>query len=407
MELSYRGQRATIDPTRYPELKTDLAFLHTYAAETWRKVTGERQPVTRLQLESTINELPRVIDNAASEKVAEQKLNSFFAQGLLLWPFGAQAAAVKKLKEEDQSHGLLQLLNHLDPSAISPGQAELIERTHNLKEGASRQLEIKLDDYRIEQSAYIENIRQRLEAAHEILRRAASERIDRLEKILTESEARRSQDSEEQKLGTLRWIEERQGELKALANDITARSDALKDQVDKWQAEKDSEIANTKEAYRISFATQKAHEYWATTKYDRHTKLAKKSFWAGIIYICLVLGGAAAFVALGSGFFNQPIWQTPLALALPLAIAVVAFIWLGRLLARTYMAHVQLAEDAQERATMIETYIALISAGVLDSSKADEAQKALFRPASIGLLAGDSGPDTPIEVVSKALSGPR
>lgn len=404
MKLVYQDQSLVVEQQDYPRLLSELAFLHTYATDTWETVTGESRPSIRHRMEDALNILPRAIESATTERMIEQRLNSLFESKTLIWPTGPRAETIAKLKQREQRLGLRRLLQSLEADAIRPKQRDLLVESAGARDSRITQLAAKLDAYRSESVQHLNDIKVYSEAAQASLRQLTSERIDRLEKTLMELQGNRRQESEEQRLETLRWIDERQGELKALTGDMAARADTLRDQVEKWQAEKEAEISSTKEAYRISFATQKAHEYWAITKYERHTKLARKSLWAGIVYVLLVLSGTIAFVALVSGLFSQPIWQTPLALALPLAIAVVAFIWLGRLLARTYMAHMQLAEDAQERATMIETYIALTSAGVLDSSKADEAQRALFRPASIGLLAGDSGPDTPIEVISKAIS---
>ena len=84
---------------------------------------------------------------------------------------------------------------------------------------------------------------------------------------------------------------------------MAARAAALKEQADKWQAEKDIEIKSATEANRVSFATQKAHEYWATIKYNRHIKLAGKLFWVGCTYAAVLLGGTAIFVIFGDQIF--------------------------------------------------------------------------------------------------------
>nr|WP_281720946.1 DUF6161 domain-containing protein [Nitrosomonas nitrosa] len=175
----------------------------------------------------------------------------------------------------------------------------------------------------------------------------------------------------------------------------------MKDDLAEWFEEKEKDIAAAKKALETSFATEAAHTYWRE-KVTRHAAVANKLGRFGIGFIASMLvaiGGFAWWIS----SHTQPLWQLPGSFVLPAVGVGLAFIWSGRLLARSYMAHVQLAEDAQERATMIETYIALIRAGTMTGS--DEAVKMIFRSAATGLLAGDGGPDTPVEIAMKAIGG--
>lgn len=418
MRFTRGAENFDVPRSGYLNLVSDLAFLHTYANDTWISVTGHDFPNRRIRMETAVGNLTRKTDDPRVQDVAVTQLNAYFEERTLIWPFGEEALEIRNTKSRNQSAALDQLLRALEsnfsrqsPKRVSEGQHNVSDlqqviRDAELANGDRRVREFRaeLDLLKAENFDRLSNLQQRDEAARDVLRKSVDERISRFEEYASEAESKRRQEFDQQKLESIRWTEERQSELKALTNDMVTRAASLKEQADKWQADKDIEIKNANDANRISFATQKAHEYWATTKYNRHTRLAAKLFWVGCGYAGFVLGGTILFLIFGAKFFNQPIWQTPLAFALPLAVAVVALIWLGRILARTYMAHVQLAEDAQERGTMIETYVALIAAGVLDSSKVEEAQKTLFRPGSVGLLAGDSGMDTPIEVISKAIS---
>ena len=96
--------------------------------------------------------------------------------------------------------------------------------------------------------------------------------------------------------------------------------------------------------------------------------------------------------------------DAPFVLVAGTIIATIFAIWGGRLLTRIWIAHLSLAEDAKERATMIETFVALVREKIIEPTKADDALKALFRSASTGLT-GDASPDTPIEVVTKTITG--
>ena len=412
MRFTIGTENVDLPRSDYLKLIADLTFLHTFANDTWISVTGDDYPKLRVRMEDALRGFTRQTDSAEIQDAAVAQLNAYFKDGTLLWPFGKMAREIQEIKPRDQSAALDLLLSALDPAYLRSTRRKVLFDKNLSRQRAAVEAETLIEKQRvIELLARIDSLRaenlERLSSfdqRDEAFRKSIDERIGRFEKAAIDAESKYHQELERQRLESLRWIEEKQSELKAISGDMTARAVALKEQADKWQAEKDIEIKNANEANRTSFATQKAHEYWAKTKYNRHTRLADKLFLAGCVYIGSVLCGTVLFLIFGSTLFNQPIWQTPLALVLPLAIAVVALVWLGRILARTYMAHVQLAEDAQERGTMIETYVALIAAGVLDSSKVDEAQRTLFRPGSVGLLAGDSGPDTPIEVISKAIS---
>lgn len=187
------------------------------------------------------------------------------------------------------------------------------------------------------------------------------------------------------------------------------RDEDAKTTMDGWIAERTREIEAAKSALKISFATETAHTYWAETKYKRHRNWAIGSGIVGFLYMAAIIGGIGylAWRILSSDKapkgFDKPLLETPISAVALLVVGTILVIWLGRLIARTYMAHMQLVEDAKERATMIETYIALIRADAMKPEGA-EAQKAIFRTASSGLLAGDGSPDTPVEVLMKQLT---
>lgn len=216
--------------------------------------------------------------------------------------------------------------------------------------------------------------------------------------------AERVVEGEKTRLENQQWFETRKGELDTHAARLDGLSGLLKQNVEDWTREKANELESWRDAFRTSFAVEAAHTYWAKTKFQRHSRIATQLMFVGIGYLVSVLAVLAGIIWMGRAS-KEPFWQAPVSIALPLALTLIVLIWLGRLLSRSYMAHAQLAEDAQERATFIETYIALIRAGVLDKSDAVEAHKAIFRPASLGLLSGDGATDTPIEVVSKAIAG--
>lgn len=223
---------------------------------------------------------------------------------------------------------------------------------------------------------------------------AISEWLSRNERSLASNDERRQKDFEEWRKLRTEQSDRHQEETKAT--------------IDAWIAERTKDIEAAKSALKISFATESAHTYWASTKYKRHRNWAIGSGLVGVLYMSAVVSGVGylAWLILSSDKppkgFDKPLLETPVSAVALLVVGTILVIWLGRLIAKTYMAHMQLVEDAKERATMIETYIALIRADAMKAEGA-EAQKAIFRTASSGLLAGDGAPDTPVEILMKQL----
>lgn len=367
-----------------------LVELHTYPREVWRELES-----TSDSARATVSSWRRHLDGVLAHLPLEpspdgvENLEELFRRGALIPPHSAEAGEIGFLRQQRPLNGLSKLVQRLE------------ERSYQFRSG----YENSQSASSVQFNSLVETRLKQLEVRqHEIV--ALATKLIAVQEEAKNSELARKADAEESKLAFQRWFDERQISFDALSKDIELRSGGAKDQLDKWLKDKESDINGAKEALRTSFATESAHTYWATDKFKRHSDLAIGTRRIGYIYMAAVL--AIAFAALLFGtHLSQPLWQTPLSVVIPFAIVVIGIVWVGRILGRTYMAHMQLAEDAKERATMIETYIALIRADVIDKTKAEDAQKALFRPAATGLLAGDSGPDTPIELVTKAVSGGR
>lgn len=375
-----------IPVSNYSDWRRNLLRLHTFADEAWEGVQTIL-PLTRTDLSERRQRIREHLESAPQKPSAVQLaiLQQSIRHGYLIAPESTDAHEVNSTRLQSELNGLATLIQKLDRRRVE-------ERANRNPFSDPRVSE--LDDR-------LKRIEARQDEAAALVARSNA-----LIEDTRKADLERKSEVEASKLASQRWFEERQVAFEAQSKDLEARLESVKDQLDKWFKDKEADISSAKEALRTSFATESAHTYWAKDKFKHHSDLATSTRRIGYVYMSVVLAAACLALYFGS-YFSQPLWQTPLALAIPLAVVVVGVIWLGRILGRTYMAHVQLAEDAKERATMIETYIALIRADVIDKAKADEAQKALFRPASVGLLAGDSGPDTPIEVITKAVSGTR
>jgi hypothetical protein len=79
--------------------------------------------------------------------------------------------------------------------------------------------------------------------------------------------------------------------------------------------------------------------------------------------------------------------------AFSILVTTVVF-WIGRILVRMYLSDRHLATDADERRTMIMTFLALTKRQAVDEKDRALVLAAIFRAGSDGIIKEDTGPDT-------------
>jgi hypothetical protein len=155
--------------------------------------------------------------------------------------------------------------------------------------------------------------------------------------------------------------------------------------------------------------------------YDEHMALKSPvSYWRKRQYRHAALAGVAAALAALVGWkgylfaeeslralLGQP-GSTPGYGAVAGALLLVTlFLWVLRILSRVCLGSLHLSIDSGERAVMATTYLALIREGSLqkDDKALGLVLASLFRHSSSGLIKDDAGPNTPLDVVSRLLTG--
>ena len=73
-------------------------------------------------------------------------------------------------------------------------------------------------------------------------------------------------------------------------------------------------------------------------------------------------------------------------------LIVSVFFWAGRVMVRIYLSEHHLAIDAQQRATMAETYLALVHEEAANEKDRSIVLAALFRATNDGIIKDDSAP---------------
>ncbi|MEJ6850707.1 DUF6161 domain-containing protein [Sinorhizobium fredii] len=77
---------------------------------------------------------------------------------------------------------------------------------------------------------------------------------------------------------------------------------------------------------------------------------------------------------------------------LGVVITTIVF-WAGRILTRLFLSEHHLAIDAEERAVMAQTYLALTAEGQAGEKERDIVLTSLFRPTADGIVKDDAAPD--------------
>jgi hypothetical protein len=81
--------------------------------------------------------------------------------------------------------------------------------------------------------------------------------------------------------------------------------------------------------------------------------------------------------------------------------------WAGRILTRLYLSELHLGIDAQERAVMAQTYLALTAEGTVGEEQRSLVLAGLFRGTSDGIVRDDAAPDLGLAaLVSRLASKP-
>ncbi len=74
-------------------------------------------------------------------------------------------------------------------------------------------------------------------------------------------------------------------------------------------------------------------------------------------------------------------------------VATTIVFWIARILTRLFLSEHHLSIDAEERAVMAQTYLALISEGAASDSERAIVLTSLFRPTADGIVKDDAAPD--------------
>ena len=219
-------------------------------------------------------------------------------------------------------------------------------------------------------------------------------------------ESRAAIDLEAQRMRALIDSQQRAGEQSAeeIKNGAHALGNAHEAAFTKAESERaegyqklHNELEATLRAFEVRMQLQAPVAYWRT----RAREYRKAALWSLTI---LILFSAVSVVGLywlyERAALHLPTDSTAIpyaalfrASAFALLMTSIAF-WAGRIILRIYLSARHLEMDAEERRTMITTFLALTKKASVSEEDRKFILAALFRPATDGIVQEESAPDT-------------
>lgn len=181
-----------------------------------------------------------------------------------------------------------------------------------------------------------------------------------------------------------------------------------------WQASATAAIGDLKaveNAYREAMRLQAPVEYWrrkAAEHKGKERSAAKRliAFFPIMTLLLLAVFALGGAIILG----NAPEAGKPAPVALyfvvtaALAFASTVAFWIGRLLTKLYLSEHHLRNDAEERAIMTETYLALTNEGAAVDVDRQIILNALFRVTADGIVKDDGPSDLNLQALVSRLA---
>lgn len=166
--------------------------------------------------------------------------------------------------------------------------------------------------------------------------------------------------------------------------------------------------------YRESMGLQAPVEYWNTKATTHRTKEQSLRRWLVGYFILTGIAMAAVFGIAGNFLLNHTVpvgQQQPIALYLVVTggltvLSTLAF-WIGRVLMKLYLSEHHLRNDAEERAVMTTTYLALKHENAASDAERQIILSALFRNAPDGIVKDDGPSDGLLQALLNRASLPR
>ncbi len=199
-------------------------------------------------------------------------------------------------------------------------------------------------------------------------------------------------------------------QMQSAIGEADAKLEQDRDSHTEGMSEAIKRIDETKAAYEEVMRLKAPVDYWAT-KGTEHREAVGTYRWAlvlGSVLFILVLAGVYWLGWLFLGKASKDLPEAPWALTIYVAGFVGAVtaigLWIIRIVVRLYMSQHHLAADADERASLLRTYLALTQSGQVSEAERSLVLAAVFRPVPDGIVKDDGAPaTTPLTLLASVL----
>lgn len=190
------------------------------------------------------------------------------------------------------------------------------------------------------------------------------------------------------------WQEQTETQTADLETHKTKFQSEYSDELDKAR----TELNNFKNYFEGDLALQAPVAYWKTQQASHNKKAMIYGIALGVLTL-IVLATIIVFAIYG---LDQTFKEIAVSKLFTAAAITTFGIWIIKIVANIFMSHLHLATDAQERRTMIHTYLALTRKG--QGPKEEDRQlilQTLFRPSTTDMVKNDQGPTQLVDLINR------
>ncbi|RVG54733.1 DUF6161 domain-containing protein [Sinorhizobium meliloti] len=245
-------------------------------------------------------------------------------------------------------------------------------------------------------------VKRSLEQLYQGLRDAKT----KTEQETTEQRSAFSQEKGLQRNATAKMIRQSRRHLRAFREAERQLADRLLTEVDQKAETAISDLRATEILYKEHMRLKGPVEYWSHKAAEHRTSAATYRrtllVFSGVASVGLMIAlYCIASHAIEIATKDKPPAVYLVLVTLGVVLSTIIF-WAARILTRLFLSEHHLAIDAEERAIMTQTYLALIAEGQATENERSIVLSSLFRPTADGIVKDDAAPDfSPASLLSK------
>jgi hypothetical protein len=193
-------------------------------------------------------------------------------------------------------------------------------------------------------------------------------------------------------------ISDWQDQTETQTADLETHKNQFKTKFDDELATAQTDLENLTKTYDDKLALHAAVRYWGIQQKSHNNKAKNFAIALGVTTV-IVLATIILFSIFG---LDKPFKEVAVSRFITAAAITTFGIWIIKIVGNIFMSHLHLATDAQERRTMIHTYLALTRKG--QGPKDEDRQlilQTLFRPSTTDMVKNDQGPTQLVDMINR------